>query len=126
MGFRVVWLVKRKPGLTPEEFREHYINHVPKIKKYLGHLTLEYSVSFINEAFGGINEASSGKGYIAGAIPAAYDCVTTMTAIDKAAFDEGLRITQQPEVAKILDEDENKFIDHKAVVTYFCDEVVAR
>lgn len=125
MAFRVVWLVKRKEGITPEEFREHYKNHVPKIKEYLGHLTTDYRLTFIDEAYGGINEASSGE-YVAGAIPVEYDCVTTMTSIDRAAFDEGLRITQQPEVARILDEDEKKFIDHKSVITYFCDELQVR
>jgi hypothetical protein len=37
--FKVMWLLKRKKGITFEQFRDHYENsHSILGKKYLGHL----------------------------------------------------------------------------------------
>ncbi|WP_323809663.1 EthD domain-containing protein [Sphingobium baderi] len=36
---KIIWLLKRKPGMSKEAFREHYENsHVVLAHKYVGHL----------------------------------------------------------------------------------------
>ena len=40
---KLIFMFKRKPGLTHEQFRHHYeTSHVPLVHKYLSHLFVDY------------------------------------------------------------------------------------
>jgi hypothetical protein len=40
---KLIFLLKRKPGITPEQFRAHYENsHSRHAQKYIGHLLIGY------------------------------------------------------------------------------------
>lgn len=120
---KVVWMVKRKPGLSVAEFRDAYRHHVDLIVKHIGPTFTEYRLNFPNEAFGGIKELSANEGYISGPIPVDYDCITEMLCPDRAAYEEGLKIAVSPEVAPLLDADEGKFIDRGSVITWLGQEL---
>ena len=48
-----ILLLKRKPGMTKAQFREHYeTSHVALAKKYLGHLFQDYRRHYPEESVG--------------------------------------------------------------------------
>ena len=52
--FKVLWLLKRKTGITLEQFRDHYENsHAILAQKYLGHLLVEYKRNYKTGTAGG-------------------------------------------------------------------------
>ena len=45
--FKVIWLLRRKPGITIEQFRAHYENsHARLAQKYFGDLLLSYKRNY--------------------------------------------------------------------------------
>ena len=120
---KVVWMIKRKHGVSVEKFRAAYRHHISLIEEHLGSTFTEYRLNFPNEAFGGIQELSANKGYISGPVPVDYDCITEMLCPNRAAYEEGLKIATTPGISELIDADENKFIDHETVITWLCDEL---
>jgi hypothetical protein len=115
---RWVVLLKRKPGMTKEEFRRHYeTSHVALAKKYYGHLFLDYRRRYVQS---GITVGEAGLGEAPGV---AYDVVTSVALRDKAALDEFLRILAIPEVHEAFVADEERFLDRPASRMMFVDEV---
>ena len=52
--YKVMWLLKRKAGISHAQFREHYENsHAKLAHKYIGHLMLEYKRNYKTETWGG-------------------------------------------------------------------------
>ena len=48
--YKVMWLLKRKAGISHAQFREHYENsHVRLAHKYIGHLMLDYKRNYKTE-----------------------------------------------------------------------------
>ena len=119
---KVIFFLKRKPGITPAQFREHYENsHVRFAQKYIGHLLTGYTRNYPTIAFLDPSNVPAGtepKPYDIG-----YDAVTEMRVKDAAALEEISRIFNDPKIQPILKEDERKFLDDKATVMIICDEV---
>src|SRR3982074_2903866 len=47
MPVKVIFFLKRKAGLTPQQFRTHYENsHVKLAQKYIGHLVVAYKRNY--------------------------------------------------------------------------------
>jgi hypothetical protein len=121
MTIKVLWMLKRKPGITPAQFREHYErSHAAIARKYVGHLLLSYTRNYQTEAWGGT--ASDPDGFRQR--PFDYDCITELVVADEAAFEEMGRIFGEPAVGAELIEDELKFLDREATMMLRCDEVV--
>jgi hypothetical protein len=123
-SFKVIYLVKRKAGMSREEFMERYLEHAPLVLKYLGQTLATYTLNFPYDADGGIGEFSAGGDYIPKKTASEYDCITEMTWPNRVAFDEGAKIYAQPEVAKIIDE--SGFIEYKSVLTLYCSEAIVK
>ena len=52
--FKVIWLLRRKPGITMDQFRNHYENsHARLAQKYFGDLMLSYKRNYKTETWGG-------------------------------------------------------------------------
>src|SRR3954462_14233770 len=62
--YKVMWLLKRKRGITLDQFRDHYENsHSVLGNKYLGHLLIHYKRNYKTEVWGGdVPTAESGGG----------------------------------------------------------------
>ncbi len=104
---KLVLLVKRKPGLTHEEFRQHYItSHAPLARTNLPHLR-KYLRNFLT-ALPGQPEPE-------------YDCVTEFWFDDRAGLDATMAWVRTPE-GGILAEDEERFMDRPKMLCYFAEE----
>ena len=80
--FKIIWLFKRKEGITLEQFRDHYeSSHSELGKKYLGHLISRYVRNYALPA----DPARPSRN------PFGYDCITEWTMHSAEAFDEALR-----------------------------------
>ena len=100
---RVFVLLKRKPGMSFEAFRTHYESSHAKLgEKYFGHLFASYRRNYIPE----------GRRFEDGSVgDNAYDCLTELVFRDSGGYEELRRIASDPEIHRILKEDEAKFLD---------------
>jgi hypothetical protein len=114
----LVLLLKRKRGMSKEQFRHHYeTSHVALAKKYFGHLFLDYRRHYVESGL--VDDGAS----LTDTSDAEYDAVTTVVLQDKAAVDEFLRIAALPDLYPILKADEERFLDRPAMRMMFCEEV---
>lgn len=117
-------LLKRKPGLTPEQFRDHYENnHIPLGETFIGHLLVGFSrhypgamADFASDDWttGRMGEADAG---------CAYDAISIYQFRDEAAVAEMTEILKRPEVSQALSQDENRFLDRPACRMGLCDVI---
>ena len=119
---KAVFLIKRKPGLSPEEFRNHYENvHIPLAMKYIGHLLLDYRRNYpqalVVDPAGAALQGEATRAYCD------YDCITEMWVEKEQDLAEMAAIFGSPEVAPILAEDEARFLDSKNAVMIMSEEV---
>lgn len=118
---KLVFLLKRKPGITKEEFRERYeSSHVPLAKKYIGHLLTGYHRNFPNVAL--LNPSEQLPGTTPEPYDFEYDAVVEMRVKDAESVAEISRIFNDPDIRPILVEDELTFLDREATVMLVCDE----
>ena len=104
--YKVMWLLKRKPGITHEQFREHYeTSHAELGKRYVGHLMLGY-----HRHYDGAKKAGASFSTPLSSVTD-YDCISEWVMRDEAAFEEAMRIMAVPENLKIFLEDETHFLD---------------
>jgi hypothetical protein len=120
--YKVMWLLKRKAGISHAQFREHYENsHVKLAHKYIGHLMLEYKRNYKTETWGGGVPTEVGGGF--GPVEWDYDCVTEWVMPNEAAFDEINAIFADPVIGKIFHDDEEHFLDRDSILLIKCDVV---
>ena len=115
---KIIFMLKRKPGITKEQFREHYENsHAKLAQKYIGHLLKDYNRNY--PIFTGLAPSNGEPApYDTG-----YDAITEMVVEDEAAVEEMTRIFNAPDVNPVLVEDELKFLDRPATVMIVVDKV---
>lgn len=117
-------LLKRKEGMTPEQFRHHYENnHIPLGETFIGHLLTSFSRHYP----GTMNDFASDD-WTHGRMGAedtgcAYDAISIYEFRDDAAVVEMTEILKRPEVSKALSEDENRFLDRPACRMGLCDVI---
>lgn len=114
--YKVMWLLKRKPGITHEQFRHHYeTSHAELGKKYIGHLMLGYHRHY---------DAAKAQG-ASFSTPLSsvtdYDCISEWVMRDEAAFEEAMRIMAVPETLEVFQEDETHFLDSASTRLLRCD-----
>jgi hypothetical protein len=102
----VLVLLKRKPGISFEEFRNHYEgSHALLGEKYFGHLFASYKRNYIPEG----TRFSDGN-----MVENAYDCVIELIFREQDGYAELKRRAAKPEIQAILSADEAKFLDRSA------------
>lgn len=117
---KVMWLLKRKPGITHEQFREHYErSHVALAHKYIGHLLTHYVRNYKTEIAGGGYFENGGFGNI----PWDYDVITEWVCPNQEAFDKIMQIFLEPDVGREFYEDEFNFMDRDRTIMFKCDPV---
>ena len=117
-------MLKRKEGLSPEEFREHYERvHVPLGEGFIGHLLVEFSRHYPGTmADFAADDWENGRmsGTDAGC---AYDAISVYKFRDDQAAAEMSRILSDPAVQKALVADENTFLDRSRCRMGLCDVI---
>jgi hypothetical protein len=110
----LVLLVKRH-GMSDEEFRKHYeTSHSQLGLKYFGHLFLEYRRYYI-KAMSPFREGPEGNNLAPQrSFGCAYDAIGEMVLQDEHSLQEMIRILEDPEIRRILAEDEARFLDREA------------
>lgn len=122
---KVIWLIKRKAGMTKEAFRHHYeTSHVKLAEQYVGHLLLTYNRNYPTE--GKMNQSEGMDPPVLAPFEFDWDAITEMRVADQAASDEMFGIFENGESGKVFMEDENRFLDRKRVVMLQCHEEISK
>lgn len=112
--FRIIYLLKRKPGISHAEFRTHYeTSHAQLAKDHIGHLMSGYTRHYVPQAFGSIVGADGEISF--GPVAFDYDVIAHWEMPDEAAYAEIRRIMAQPHVHALFREDEKQFLDRGAI-----------
>ena len=108
---KVVAILKRKKGLSFEQFRDHYeTSHAMLAKKHFGHLFSDYRRNYLPSA----PSITASDPAAAAAGSAAPDVVTEICFRDEKAFAEFGRLFGDPATQKIFTDDEERFLDRPA------------
>lgn len=116
---RIQWLLRRKPGISFEQFRDHYeTSHAVLGEKYLGHLMVAYRRHYVQPP-------AAGKSPLLHNVLAAkawdYDCLAEWELADEAAFEQVVATLSDPEIGAIFHADEEHFLDRSSVRLVRCD-----
>lgn len=111
----IQWLLRRKPGISFEQFRDHYeTSHAVLGAKYFGHLITGYRRKYVLP----VEVAASGSA-VMGAVLAAkgwdYDCIAEWDLRDAAAFEQIVAMLSDPVIGKLFHDDEEHFLDRSSV-----------
>jgi hypothetical protein len=113
---KLMFLFKRKPGMTPEEFRDHYEHrHVPLAIRLLPYFS-GYSRSYIR------HDLSYRPEGLASGNTAQFDVVTEVCFATEADYDSMMKRLGDAAVAGEILEDEERFMDRGATLMFFVDE----
>ena len=119
MPVKVIVLVRRKAGLTPEQFRDGYENSHSRIAVELfGHLWIEYRRNYLTTGYSFEPDAHGSGG---GADEIGFDAVSEFVLRDEAALEEMGRISAA-NIARIK-EDEAKWFDQSRCWIVGCETV---
>lgn len=114
--YKIIWLLKRKPGISHEQFRDHYENsHAVLGQKYFGHLILSYKRNY------DAAKQAGQEGAFMASSQSDYDCVTEWVMPSAAAFEECMGLIADPAIGKIFLDDEAHFLDSAATRLVRCD-----
>jgi hypothetical protein len=117
MPIKIIVMVRRKPGLTPEEFRAGYENSHSRIAVELfGHLWLEYRRNYLLEGRSFEPGAHGGTG---GPAEIGFDAVSEYVLRDAAAQAEMARIAR--ENWDLIKEDEARWFDQHRCWSVTCE-----
>lgn len=117
----IVLLNKRKPGITKEQFLEHYErSHAPMATRVFGHLFTSYTRNYIHSQ--GQHASNTNVQGESGA-DVQWDCVTAITFAKKEDLEEMRRLVQEPETLAMFLADEEHFLDRSAKTVFGCDQL---
>lgn len=118
MPIRKIVMVRRKPGLTPEQFRDGYENSHSRIAVELfGHLWTEYRRNYLTSGYSFADPASAD-----GPEEIGFDAVSEFVLPDEAAYAEMARISA--ENFERIKEDEARWFDQSRCWLVSCETVV--
>jgi len=119
---KLIFMLKRKDGITAQAFRDHYeSSHVKLAQKYIGHLLERYVRNYPLQAV--LNPSNQSQEPGASATTSEYDVITEMYLKDALAVQEMSRIFNDPDINPILVKDELKFLDRASTLMLVCDQV---
>ena len=100
--FKTVVLLKRKPGMSMEAFRDYYENHHRKI----GEKVLPDDVHYVRRYIEGVPNPVTGE-----TAEPEYDVLTEMWFDSREAFDIAMAALSEPAIAAEIVADEEKLFD---------------
>ena len=120
----------RKQGVTPAEFKKHYEeSHVPLVKSISGYLFPKSHTRFyVQRTHTGDPSDKPNKGYpatvlVGGQEAFDYDAYAELVFEDMQAFQQFMGCVTQPEAAKKIAEDEEKFLERSKMIAALVDDV---
>jgi hypothetical protein len=117
---KIIWLLKRKPGIGFEEFQNHYeSSHAELGKKYFGHLIKQYRRNYNDRRI--LETTPHNVAKLIEARPWDYDCITEWELEDEAAMAEIVRLLSDPVIGKVFYDDEEHFLDRSSVRYLRCE-----
>jgi hypothetical protein len=118
---KVAWLLRRKPGISFEQFRAHYEgSHAVLGQRHFGHLITRYTRNY-NLRPAPAGDDSDPIARIKAAKQWDYDCITEWEMPGAAALDAVFALLLDPEIGRIFYEDEEHFLDRAAVRLVRCE-----
>lgn len=113
---KTITFLKRKAGMTPEEFRSYYeANHVPLIEQNLpmiSHYMRRYFTPAFNPTLGSVTELE-------------YDAVNELWFESQEDFDALLAAASASPLKEIIAKDEAQFLDRDSIQSVIVSEVVS-
>lgn len=119
---KVVIPIRRKPGLTVQQFIDHYEHtHVPLATRHLGAHFIDYRRSYVvpgdpvsfSGTFDSPDSATQGPD---------FDVITEMWFADRASMEKMFEVAREPVIAAEIAADEERFMDRASVRVYVVDE----
>jgi hypothetical protein len=124
MKTKFMVLLKRKQGMTPGQFRDHYENnHVPLGEKFIGHLLVSFSRHYPGTMADFTSDDWTTGRMGDGDAGCAYDAISIYEFRDEAAVAEMAAILAQPEVCGALSADERRFLDRAQCRMGLCEVI---
>jgi uncharacterized protein (TIGR02118 family) len=112
---KVVILIKRKDHLTHEQFRTYYENnHVPLVKSQIGNFLSHYTRTYLTSPI-----PLTGT---PGQTDFNFDVLTEIRQPDQASLEAMFAAASKPEAARLIAEDEEKFVNRAAVRMFIVEE----
>jgi hypothetical protein len=120
MPFKVLVYAYRKPGVSPDDFKNHYEAHIDLFKRLTGDdFPLSHRRIYI--ARSSVETTSDGASSRNATTPATvivgqqsdydYDCLAELTFSDAAAWEACVVKVRSPEIGAQIAADEDKFYD---------------
>jgi len=124
MPVKSILMLKRKQGMTPEEFRTAYeTRHRPTALRLFGHLWLTYRRNYLGPGSSFAAAAGTPTNDDASETLCPYDVITEIIYRDMDALEESNRIAAIAENIRLLAEEEESMFDREwcyaAVVEVF-------
>ncbi|WP_139220502.1 EthD domain-containing protein [Trujillonella endophytica] len=111
--------MSRKPGMSMPDFRRYYEErHVPLVARLLPPAQ-DYRRNYVAEG------SSHRTGHMAEGRPTdrAFDVLTELTYESREAYERVVAALSDPEVGRLVAEDEERFLDRASVRSYVVEEV---
>jgi uncharacterized protein (TIGR02118 family) len=114
---KLILIVRRKKGLSHQEFREYYENnHVPLAVRLIP-LFSEYKRNYVDQ-----KEKYTPVHVVNAAAEPDFDVLTEICFDSRADYDKMLLTLADPEIGRLMAEDEEKFIDRNRISMYIVEE----
>ncbi|KAI0533824.1 EthD domain-containing protein [Xylaria digitata] len=120
MTYTFLAFLSRKPGTTPEEFRNYYAgSHLPWFRELVGsHFPVRHTQQYIHRTEASPNDGNTQRNpstpattYLGSQADFDYDVVATLEYKDEAAFQAMYKFVQEPDIAAKITADEERFLD---------------
>jgi uncharacterized protein (TIGR02118 family) len=110
---KIIALIRRKDGITPEQFRDYYeTRHVPLIRSLLPGMK-DYRRNFL---------VWDDEHAVRGPRQARYDAVTEVWFDDAETFEAFKQAFAEPKIRQRIEDDEDNFLDRDSVEIVVVDE----
>jgi hypothetical protein len=118
--YQVINLVKRKSHLTHAQFRDHFErSHAAMALRYCGHLFSSYRRNYVTTVLAGGDPREEGSGF--GPREWDWDLMSEWTMESEEDWHAIQAIMESPGIKRLFQEDEDRFIDRKAIVMIPCE-----
>ena len=117
---KLVSRIRRKHGLSPDEFRDYYEKTHRKLVKHFSHHILDYRRSYprpdLEKIAGIYGELAEGED------PGSFDVLTEIWFENAEALATVFELLKVPETRAIFEEDEKRFLDRSSIRVAICEE----
>ncbi|KAI1420660.1 EthD domain-containing protein [Xylaria sp. FL1777] len=134
MAYTILVFLSRKPGTTPEQFKEYYIgSHLPMVRKLLGHhFSVRHIQHYIHRTEAPNNDATQrnpttpASVFLGTQADFDYDVAVTIEWKDEASFKEHIEYVQHPDIAATIAADEERFLDRSQTRAVALGEIIEK